>query len=61
MGNSNTKLNKEDDYYKKFLKPGIKLSEIKNLSKAYFLLDNENKGYILYDIDKMIGCKNRIN
>ena len=57
MGSSPSAAEKrEEDEMKKFLRPGVHLNDIKNLKKAFKLLDKDNDGLILYDIDKIEDC-----
>ena len=67
MGNS-TSLNQEqndfllknkdnDENLKKYLRPEIKLIDIKNISKAFKLLDKNKEGYIYYDVGKITESK----
>ena len=57
MGNTPSVKNDEPEKYKKFLRPGVRITDIKNLTKAFKLLDKDGDGYIQYDIDKLTDSK----
>ena len=57
MGNTNTIKNNEETNYESYLRPGLKLSDIKNISKAFKLLDKDEDGVIYYNIEKMSDSK----
>lgn len=56
MGATESK-NQEEFEIRKFLRPGIKIQDIKNISKAFKLLDKDNDGVIMYDIGKISDSK----
>lgn len=55
--NTNTNQNKDNLNISKFIRQGITISDIENISKAFKLLDNDNDGLITYDIEKIGDCK----
>lgn len=57
--NNNTNQNQKEPNLNisKFIRQGITISDIENISKAFKLLDNDNDGLITYDIEKMGDCK----
>lgn len=65
MGNSSSSHQKDnllssketDKNLEKFLRPEVKISDIRNISKAFKLLDKNNEGYIFYDVAKFTESK----
>ncbi len=46
-----------DENLKKYLRPEIKLTDIRNISKAFKLLDKNREGYVFYDVGKITESK----
>ena len=52
------KSRENDENLKKYLRPEIKLTDIRNISKAFKLLDKDKEGFIYYDVGKITESKN---
>ncbi len=46
-----------DENLTKYLRPEIKLTDVRNISKAFKLLDKNKEGYIFYDVGKITESK----
>jgi Ca2+-binding EF-hand superfamily protein len=57
MGGNESKISDEDKQLKRFVVPGVRLNDVKNISRAFKLLDKNNSGYIMYDIGKITDSK----